>query len=179
MTHPTPNGRAADRPFFQQAQELLRSDRYARLDAFAQHGNTSCLLHSVAVAYYSYRAGRALPVPLRERALIRGALLHDYFLYDWHDPDPSHRLHGFRHPRTALRNAARDFPLDAVEREIIRHHMFPLTPAPPRCREALLVCLVDKACSLYEVFRPDAYPTLRRRLPAVPAISEPGGTHTN
>ncbi len=175
MTQATQRRRTADRRFFQQAQEVLSSGWYGALDSYPQHGNTSCLLHSVAVAYYSYRAERALPIPMRERALIRGALLHDYFLYDWHDPDPSHRLHGFRHPGTALRNAERDFSLDEVEKEIIRHHMFPLTPVPPRCREALLVCLVDKACSLYEVFRPDAYPALRGRLRRAPSRIRTGG----
>lgn len=99
-----------------------------------------------------------------ERDLIRGALLHDYFLYDWHIPDPTHRLHGFRHPGRALENAQRDFVLSDIERDIIRKHMFPLTPALPRYRESLLVSAVDKACSVYECFRHPAYPRLRARI---------------
>ena len=42
-------------------------------------------------------------------SLIRGALLHDYFLYDWHDGEKEHNLHGFRHAERALRNAERIF----------------------------------------------------------------------
>ena len=51
-----------------------------------------------------------------------------------------------------------------VERDIIRKHMFPLTPALPRYRESLLVSAVDKACSVYECFRRPAYPRLSARI---------------
>ena len=88
------------------------------------------------------------------------ALLHDYFLYDWHDKDPSHRLHGFTHPRRALENAAADWELTDRERDIILHHMFPLTPLPPRSREAWLVCLADKLCAVQEM----AMTPARRRM---------------
>ena len=93
---------------------------------------------------------RALHLRVDENALIRGALLHDYFLYDWHLKDPSHRLHGFTHPATALRNAGEDWSLSPIEKEIISKHMFPLTPLPPTCREAWLVCLADKLCAAGE-----------------------------
>ncbi|MEG2204778.1 MAG: hypothetical protein RRY21_06425, partial [Oscillospiraceae bacterium] len=100
----------------------------------------------------------------RLRSLLIGALLHDYFLYDWHRYDPVRGpFHGFAHPGRALANAARDYPLDVVEREIIARHMFPLTPAPPCCREAALVCLADKLCSVLEVVSRDPYAGLRGR----------------
>lgn len=132
------------------------------MDAFPQHGSTSCLWHSVAVAYYSYRLAGALGLACDEKSLIRGALLHDYFLYDWHEPDASHRLHGFRHPSVALANARQDVALGAVECDIIAKHMFPLTPRPPRFRESLLVCLVDKLCSIAEVLFPNPHARLKR-----------------
>ena len=85
-----------------------------------------------------------------KRQLVRGALLHDYFLYDWHTPDPAHRLHGFRHAGTALRNADRDFELNDTERDMIKKHMFPLNPALPRFKETAVLCLADKYCALRE-----------------------------
>ncbi len=137
---------------------LSMSSRLHQEAAYIQHGVTPCLLHSIAVAYYCDCLARRLrPLRFRRRQLLRGALLHDYFLYDWHDPDPTHRLHGFHHPARALENAGQDFPLDPVERNIILRHMFPLTPIPPKYREAVLVCLVDKICSLYEVFAHHPY----------------------
>ena len=81
---------------------------------------------------------------------FRGALLHDYFLYDWHLTHE--RWHGFRHPYIALSNASRDFDLTAREKNIIVRHMFPLTPIPPKYRESLLVSTADKICALKEVF---------------------------
>lgn len=61
-----------------------------------------------------------------------------------------HHWHGFTHPGTALHNASEDWKLTPVEREIIKKHMFPLTPIPPTCREAWLVCLADKICAAKE-----------------------------
>ncbi len=130
---------------------------------FPQHGSTSRLLHSVAVAYYSYRFASFWGVPIREEELVRGALLHDYFFYDAQDGDPAHKGHWVRHPAIALENAGRELPLTAVEADVIATHMFPLTPRPPHCREAVLVSLADKICSVYEFFcRKTPYRKLRR-----------------
>ena len=85
------------------------------------------------------------------RSLVRGALLHDYFLYNWRVPDPAHRLHGFCHGRLAMENAERDFGLNPVEADIIRRHMFPLTPIPPCYWESAVVCCADKLCAMREM----------------------------
>ncbi len=138
------------------AAEATRLEREGRLGLcreFVQHGDVSVYEHVVAVAVESCRMADALArhgVTVDRPSLVRGALLHDYFLYDWHDPDPSHRLHGFRHPFFALRNAEDDFTLGERERNIIARHMFPLVPVPPTCREAWIVCGADKLVALRE-----------------------------
>ena len=110
--------------------------------------------HSLKVAYASYRLAVGWRLPVNPYELIRGALLHDYFLYDWHDREHEHRRpHGFYHPGAALENARRDFTLTRREENIIRRHMFPLTAVPPKYLEAWLVCVVDKICSLRETVR--------------------------
>ncbi|MDD6612560.1 MAG: HDIG domain-containing protein [Clostridiales bacterium] len=63
---------------------------------------TSVYSHSVQVACLSLYLSRKLKRRVNERALIRGALLHDDFLYDWHDRGHEHSLHGFTHSGTAL-----------------------------------------------------------------------------
>ena len=139
--------------FSETAVSLASFSRLALTDQYIQHGNTSCLLHTVAVAYYSYAFFKRFRfIKIRSEDLIRGALLHDYFLYDWHIPDKSHSLHGFRHPKAALSNAESELSLSDIEKDIIVKHMFPLTLRPPRYRESVAVCIADKICSVYEVF---------------------------
>lgn len=140
--------------FFTVLQKTAYNSRMYCENVFIQHGTVSCLLHSIAVAYYSYRIALKLSKWFPDlKSLIRGALLHDYFLYDWHIPDKNHKLHGFRHPKTALCNAQQDFDLNCIEEDIVKNHMFPLTfYYLPKHKETFLVSLVDKACSVYEFF---------------------------
>ena len=138
--------------------------RFDETADYIQHGGTSCMRHTVAVAYYSYMLVKKLGIRCNKDELIRGALLHDYFLYDWHERKLSEGLHGFTHPQTALKNASRDFPLTDREKNIIKRHMFPLTPIPPVTVEGWVVCLVDKACSVYEVFAAEPYEKLIDKL---------------
>ena len=97
----------------------------------------------------SVRIAKWLPIQVNMDALIIGALLHDYFLYDWHDGKGRH-FHGFTHPECAKRNAEKDYTLSPRVKNIIARHMFPLTPVPPTCTEAWIVCIADKICAIEE-----------------------------
>ena len=136
-----------------------------KLDTFIQHGDTSCLWHSIAVAYYTYCFFKFFNIKCNEKSLIYGALLHDYFLYDWHKDKKSHRLHGFTHPATALNNASKHYDLSKEEIDIIKNHMFPLTLVPPHHRESIMVCIYDKICSLFETFNSNTYKNLKENYP--------------
>ena len=140
--------------FWEEVRQVCSSSRMNKSRTFYQHGKINIYVHSLRVAYICYYWVKKYHLHVDEKALIRGALLHDYFLYDWHENDASHRLHGFRHPGTALRNATRDYALNQREKNTIARHMFPLTPIPPQCREAWLVCLADKWCAMEETLRP-------------------------
>ena len=131
-------------------RELTRDGRFSQQRHLYQHGTTTVLRHCVHVAAVSLLLAGALRLRVDKRALLRGALLHDYFLYDWHTPGAARGLHGLTHPKAALKNAREDFDLTATEEDIILHHMFPLTPRPPASREGWLVCLADKSCALKE-----------------------------
>lgn len=137
--------------------EVASRGRFRDTARFVQHGTTSCQLHTIAVAYYSYMIAERMGFKDHSRELIRGALLHDYFLYDWHMKNACEGLHGFTHPKTALKNASADFELSDLEKNIIERHMFPLTIVPPRSVEGWIVCLVDKCCTIYEVFAARPY----------------------
>ena len=144
-----------DDTFSDFAVKTAEHSRLLKTAQYIQHGNTSCLLHSIAVAYFCYRLSVRLGfLRLHKNELVRGALLHDYYLYDWHVADKTHphRLHGFRHPRVSLENAETEFSLSPREKNSILTHMFPLTPRFPNCREAWIICIADKICSTEEVF---------------------------
>ena len=149
--------------FIDTVRPLCENEKVLSMDGLKQHGGTSCLVHSLAVAYYSLVFVSALGIRCDRKSLVRGALLHDYFLYDWHvkETRTAHRLHGFTHPGAALCNARKDFDLNEIESNIIARHMFPLTPKPPRFRESLVVCLIDKYCAVAEFL--SGKPSARRR----------------
>ena len=139
----------------QQFRALLRTvsvtDEARQMRAYVQHGTVSTYDHCVRVAAVSYLLNRRLGLGADERSLVRGAFLHDFYLYDWHDPTQHARLHGRHHPALAAENAERYYTLNDKERNIIRSHMWPLTiTAVPACREAVIVCIADKWCSLVE-----------------------------
>ena len=144
--------RDIQRQIEENAQDILQSSHFRQMKCYIQHGNMTVNDHVLSVARCSIALDDRLHAHCDRKALIRGALLHDYFLYDWHIPDAEHphRLHGFYHPGVALRNAMKEYDLTVREKEIIKKHMWPLTVVPPMCREAWIVTTADKWCSLLE-----------------------------
>ena len=112
---------ARDRYFNDFFRYISNSGQFSKTRQFIQHGDTSVYSHCVAVAYVSLWFSYRLHISVSKQSLLMGAFLHDYFLYDWHEKDKSHRLHGFYHPSTALRNAKEDFDLNPIE-ENMNHH---------------------------------------------------------
>ena len=154
----------AEEMLWEYGGDILRSPTMARERTIPQHGSTTCFDHSVAVTLCSIRLAEKWGWDVDWQSLVRGALLHDYFLYDWRLREESPRLHGFRHPRIALDNARRDFTLTPREEDIIRKHMFPLTPRPPRYKESVVVTCADKICAVGELMN---LCSLRRRVEGV------------
>ena len=135
--------------------DILCSNEYKRCQEFIQHGDTTVCEHSASVACMAVAIARKTHLKYDYQALIRGALLHDYFLYDWHEPN--HGLHGYTHASLALHNAAEDFAISPIEADIIRKHMWPLNIKPPRYRETVIITLADKIYSAKEVFGKPIY----------------------
>lgn len=149
---PPKKSRPALEEYLGQVGDLLSHPKVQGLSRFPQHGRVDCLRHSLHVSYTSWRLCRAMG--LNGRAAARGGLLHDFFLYDWHEGTPSGGLHAFTHPRAAAENAARYFELSDRERDVVLRHMWPLTVRPPRYMESWVVAFVDKYYCLAEVLAP-------------------------
>lgn len=145
---------------FALGRDIILTDEAQDMKNYTQHGTTSVFEHVLAVAKFSLifaiNLENVFGVRVDRKALVRGALLHDYFLYDWHKPSDRRRgLHGFTHPAIACENAIRDFNIPPIEQDIIRHHMFPLTFFCPHSWEGWIVCMADKWCALCETFKID------------------------
>ncbi len=146
--------------------DIMRSDNFMSSRDYVQHGSIPVRRHCIDVAKQSLLISKYLHIPVNEKEMVRGALLHDYFLYDWHEQAkiPGEPLHGFSHPATALRNAERDFTLTRREKDIIGKHMWPLTLSKiPKYRESWIVSLADKYCSTLETLKLRKGAHIRRR----------------
>ena len=148
----------------QYAGDILAHPSFQQLRTFEHHGvNNSVYDHSVAVAEAACGLAHLMCLSESETAsVVRAALLHDFFGYDWHGERfrryLSHfsgirritHMHGFIHGHIAADRARHMFGLSARECEAIARHMFPLA-AMPRTRIAWIVTLADKAVASKEM----------------------------
>ena len=146
------NGR---KPFEDEYYEIIQDidghEEFVKLKDYFHH-NSSIYAHVQDVAHLSYRICKFLKLDYRSAA--RGALLHDYFLYDWRNHDVPDLLrkkfHGIEHPRIALANTKKHFFLNEIEEDIIKKHMWPLTLFVPKYKESFIVSFADKYLSSKE-----------------------------
>lgn len=131
-----------------------------RMKRYIQHGRISTYDHVMSVVHLSFYLNRRFHLGAPDSELVRGAFLHDFYLYDWHENGYFGRLHGYRHPAIALKNAMQRYKITPIEKNIIESHMWPLTLfSVPKYRASVIVCLADKICSAYEtVVRSRALP---------------------
>lgn len=134
--------------------DILKSENMQKEKVFIQHGDVSVYEHSISVALECLKIANNLQIPIDIKSLVRGALLHDYFLYDWHEKDDSHKWHGFRHAKTALENAKKEYILSEIEENMIICHMFPLNIRIPKYRESIILCIADKFVATKETISP-------------------------
>lgn len=138
--------------FMHSIKPIIFNKNFQSQKKFIQHKNVSVYKHVIYVAFLCHK--KALKnKKLRHDSLVKAALLHDYFLYDWHDKNSHLKFHGFHHPLRAIINAHRDFHINLFEASIIKTHMWPLTILLiPKSKEAFLLSYYDKVETLREMF---------------------------
>ena len=132
--------------------EILRGiadDPHAlEMQQFIQHGTVTTYEHCLRVTRIAYWLNLHWHCHADEVSLVRGAFLHDFYLYDWHNCSNITHWHGFKHPLIARYNADAVFQLNNKERNIIQTHMWPLPrglPCLPGGQDVLQLGDVDGA----------------------------------
>lgn len=145
-----------ERKVYQELIKQLATDpRIIKLKKIKQHHCSNRYTHCVRVTICAYKMAQKVPLKYNIHDLIMGAMLHDYFSYDWRTRDKkNHKAPLHNHPKEALAEARRDFELTPLIEDIILHHMWPIAPLRiPRSREAFLVSWADKVVAWGEAFR--------------------------
>ena len=62
---------------------MYTTSRISQNHSFIQHGSTTLYNHCRNVALLSLKIADGLRLKVDHKSLVRGALLHDYYLYDW------------------------------------------------------------------------------------------------
>ncbi len=131
-------------------QSFLHDEKIMRMKDVPMHRGSNCYVHSFRVAKLSIkRAIRHFKGNLKH--ILIGAILHDYYLYDWRVEKDKKSKHLKSHPRTAIKNAENDFEIDEDIKNIIKTHMWPINFKDfPSSKEARIVTLADKTIAFKE-----------------------------
>lgn len=150
--------------------KILENPKWEKMKSFSHHLETRAM-HSIEVCCVSWRKAKKIK-RCDHKSVAIGALLHDFFLYDWQNEKANYEeldviknrvlpnTHGFIHPKIALANAICVFPELVNEKitDIILKHMWPLTVTSPKYIESWLVCFMDKSCSIKVFKKPSELP---------------------
>ena len=140
-----------DKEFQEIIKDIIENKEFQKTKNCKVHGNTTIFAHCYTVSYLCYLSCKRKKLDYKSAA--RGALLHDFYLYDWREKDSHVRPHAFTHPMTAYLNAKKQFDLNWMEKDMILTHMFPVTLFTiPLCREGWILTLIDKSCATMEFF---------------------------
>ena len=141
-----------DKKFAEICKPLIEHDEFIKMKGIKHH-NESVFEHVVDVAYRSYKIASRFDLDVQ--STIRGALLHDFYLYKFNKRMRMRLLldsfiHAVNHPKIALENSKKYFIVNKKESNIILSHMFPIRI--PKYREAWVVSFVDKYLAVYEYY---------------------------
>ena len=132
-------------------QSFLHDERILKMKEISMHRGSNCYIHSFKVAKLAIKRA------LRHKkgnlyTILVGAILHDYYLYDWRKDRSKMRHHMSNHPYVAAKNAERDFEIHESIKKVIHSHMWPVNITDfPKTKEARIISNADKTIYLKEI----------------------------
>lgn len=134
-------------------RDILASDMFIRGFSQSHHFRSNVSDHELHVTKAALRLAGLFAYADRE-ALIRACLCHDMGLIGNRKVVyTTGRMCITQHPLDSATRAEDILgTISEKERDIIEHHMFPLVLKRPDSLEAVLICIADKYCALYEPF---------------------------
>ena len=131
-------------------QAFLNDEKILRMKNISMHRGSNCYLHSFKVAKKAIKKSLSRKDVNLEVVLL-GAILHDYYLYDWRKDKSKLKKHGKNHPDVAINNAVKDFDISEEVKKVIKSHMWPINIKDyPKSKEAKIVSVSDKAVTIGE-----------------------------
>ena len=131
-------------------QAFLNDEKILRMKDISMHRGSNCYIHSFKVAKKAIKKSLNRKDVNLEVVLL-GAILHDYYLYDWRKDRSKLKKHGKNHPSVAIENAIRDFNISEDVKKVIKSHMWPINIKDyPKSKEAKIVSISDKAVTIGE-----------------------------
>jgi len=137
--------------YLETLNKMKQDSRLLCMEQYPQHGSCNTYKHSVNVATYSFYIAKYFGIDVHEKDLARGAMLHDFYLYNIKESGYSAYKHGTGHADIALQNAMKHFELTDIEKDIIYSHMWPLNLFRlPKYKESVIVGAADKISAVIE-----------------------------
>ena len=143
-------------------QTFLNNQKIKKMKDIPMHRGSNCYEHSFKVAKYAIKKALRYKEVNLEVVLI-GAILHDYYLYDWRTDSSKKKGHAKNHQIIASENASRDFMISDKVKKVIESHMWPINIKNfPDTKEARIVSLSDKHVALLETASSRKYKDKKR-----------------
>ena len=144
-------------------QTFLHDEKILRMKKIPMHRGSNCYIHSFKVTKLAIkRAIRHKKGNLE--VILLGAILHDYYLYDWRVEKEKRNEHIYKHPYIAIENAIRDFGIHEPVRKVIETHMWPFNFTHfPASKEARIITLADKTIYIKEIVCSSRYKKKREQ----------------
>lgn len=139
-----------DKEYKKIVKDIFRNTEFKKITNIEHHG-ISRMEHSIKISYYSYKIAKVLKMDYV--SVARGALLHDFFLDGDERSGGRKFIDTFIHPKKALSTSIANFDVNAMEKNIIVSHMFPIYLSIPKYKESVLVNLVDKVVGMKELVK--------------------------